>query len=126
MRFLHWMPAFATAILIFVLSHQSRPLGGELAPDYFLHGLGYAGFALTLVWGATTGLTLPLNTARSLSCWLLAVGYGILDELHQSVIPLRTASAVDVAADAAGAGLAIFAAWLWLRPKRPGEKGGGA
>lgn len=125
MRILHWMPAFATAVLIFVLSHQSSPPGADLAPDYFLHGLGYAGFGLTLVWGATAGLTLPLDPARSFLSWLLAVGYGILDELHQSMIPLRTASAVDAAADAIGAGLGILAAWLWLRRRQPRQKGGG-
>ncbi len=118
MRVVHWVPALAAAVLIFVLSHQSSPPGAELGPDYFLHGLGYAGFGLTLVWGASSGLSLTFDGSRGLLCWLGAVGYGILDEIHQSFIPLRTASAADVAADAAGAGLAILAAWYWLGRRR--------
>ena len=39
--------------------------------------------------------------------WLLSVAYGIVDEVHQSFVPGRVCSVVDVLSDAFGAALAI-------------------
>lgn len=62
---------------------------------------------------------------RSLSAWiknsrlpismafLLATGFGILDELHQLHVPGRYASLTDVALNTLGA---AFAVWLVSRP----------
>ena len=41
---------------------------------------------------------------------VLAVGYGVTDEFHQSFVPGRFASAGDLLADLAGALLGVFAA----------------
>ena len=43
---------------------------------------------------------------------VLATGYGVADEIHQSYVPGRDASAADAAKDLAGAALA---AWLFRR-----------
>lgn len=119
MKVIHWLPAAGFAVLIFAFSHQSRPPGADLGPDYLLHALSYAAFGLTLVWGRTAGLSRPLGLGGAVVCWGLATAYGALDEFHQSYIPLRTASASDLFADSLGAGMAVLAAWFLLRLVRP-------
>lgn len=44
----------------------------------------------------------------------LSVGYGIFDEFHQSLVPLREGKAIDVIIDGVGALLGF--AYLWLLP----------
>jgi VanZ family protein len=48
----------------------------------------------------------PVAVAAVLS-FAIAVGYGLVDELHQSAVPGRVCSMADLAADAAGAALAL-------------------
>lgn len=55
----------------------------------------------------------------------VAVGYGVLDELHQLVTPGRESDAADVLADLAGgtAGALVGAAWDRLPRKVAGGQG---
>lgn len=71
------------------------------------HVIGYGALALSFRHAlAGTRRSAPL-------AWLLAVLYGITDEWHQSFVPGRNASVLDVAVfDAAGAGLS-----LWIRSR---------
>jgi VanZ family protein len=51
-------------------------------------------------------LTRERGLPRRRAAWIalvVAVGWAILDELHQAIVPSRTASAMDVAIDALGA-----------------------
>jgi len=55
----------------------------------------------------------PFN--RLVSCVVIATLYAISDEWHQSFVPSRSASAVDVAIDAGGA--IVGAIWSCYRPR---------
>jgi VanZ family protein len=53
------------------------------------------------------------------SAWIalvISVAWAVVDEVHQSFVPTRTASPVDVLFDITGAGLAVAAARLGLGP----------
>jgi VanZ family protein len=56
-----------------------------------------------------SGVSLATLTAA----WLIAVGYGVTDEWHQSFVPNRHADVRDVAADAIGALAAAVAVGAW-------------
>ena len=69
------------------------------------HFVAFAGLA------AACWLAMPAQLAVAridTSAWLLAVGYGLVDEWHQSWIPGRHASAVDLVTDAMGAAFAVW------------------
>ena len=44
---------------------------------------------------------------------LLAVGYGVTDEWHQSFVPGRTPELRDLLADAVGSTFGAGVVWLW-------------
>ncbi|MFC4322508.1 VanZ family protein [Litchfieldia salsa] len=54
-----------------------------------------------------------------LYAWILTTVYAMTDEFHQSLVPSRTASIMDVGLDSIGAGLALLA--LWIFNKRKGK-----
>jgi len=63
-----------------------------------------------------------VTVSRTLGAVLLTVSYGVLDELHQSRVAGRVASALDWAADVGGAVLAVafVGALVTLRVRRKG------
>ena len=68
-----------------------------------------------LAWLWYRSLSAWINTGQLLSslAFLLATGFGILDEMHQLLVPGRYASLTDIVLNALGAG---FAVWLVSRP----------
>jgi VanZ family protein len=101
-----WLPALLLMLVIFGFS--SRPsddlpnFGGW---DYFVkksaHGIGYGLLALSYLHA------LP-NRNYGLA-WLLAVLYSATDEFHQSFVPGRRASVIDVLMfDNLGAMIGLF------------------
>jgi VanZ family protein len=129
----YWLPPLLWMAAIFALSsdagsaeHTSRfllPLVRWLFPwaspsqidavHWLVRKLGhvveYAVLA-ALWWRA---LRSGRGLAPSTSAWtalIIAVAWAVLDELHQSTVASRTASAADVVIDAAGAGVALLAA----------------
>ena len=73
---------------------------GNAAHFVAYFGLGLAGW-----------LALPAAmSARRLGAfaWWLAVAYGVVDEWHQSTVPGRSPSAVDLVTDAFGAAFAVW------------------
>lgn len=109
-----WGPVVAYAALIFALSAQASFDFGprdlwKLVFDFdkVVHACEYAVLALLLCRA----------TNRPAVSWLIALLYGVSDEVHQSFVPGRTATVFDAVADATGAGLAC-AAWYW-RARRP-------
>ena len=106
----HWGPAVAYAALIFALSHQSNPPGAQwwAADDYVVHFFEYGVFALTLLWGATSGFRLSLTIKSAALVFAVAVLYALSDEWHQSLVPNRDASLLDVASDALGATTSVM------------------
>jgi len=98
---------------IFAASSVSNPPMPAAVSDASLHAAVYAGLTLLLVrafagarWSGVTPRTLAL-------AWLVAVGYGVTDEWHQSFVPQRFADSRDIAANAAGALAAALAAGAW-------------
>jgi VanZ family protein len=101
-----WLPVVAWAALIFVFSS---------IPDL---GTGLGGWDLVLrklAHAAEFGL-LGALLVRALStpwpAFLLGVAYAVSDEVHQSFVPGRMGSPIDVAIDAVGVGFGVV---LWQR-----------
>lgn len=109
-----WGPVWAAMALIFAASGMSSlPSAARALDDGFWHALGYGFLAALLLralsaarWEAVTGRTALLAA-------VLATLYGATDELHQWLVPGRTAQWSDLVADAAGAAVVCGAAWIW-------------
>jgi VanZ family protein len=121
---LHWLPAAAVAVAIFVLS--SFPDFGALEhpllkeSDKLLHGVVYALFAGCILWGQEKGFGQPVAGGRVWLAVILAAAYGITDEVHQRFVPGRMGTWQDWVADVVGAligGWCIFVL-TWLRSLR--------
>lgn len=101
-----WVPALILMMAIFAFSSQtSNDLPDFGGWDYFVkksaHGIGYGLLALSYLRA--------LPGRRYTLAWFLAVLYSLTDEFHQSFVPGRMASLVDVFVfDNAGAILALF------------------
>lgn len=110
-----WLPAVLWMAFIFYLSAQSRPLRTPpTGLSYIAHFGEYAVLAFLLFWaqlsrGSWKG-RLTLSLAIS---FILATLYGASDEFHQSFVPGRDASPLDVAADATGAAFALILIGRW-------------
>ena len=101
-----WVPPLILMIVIFAFSSRSSSelpdFGGW---DYFVkktaHGIGYALLALAYL------RALPNRNYKL--AWFLAVLYSLTDEFHQSFVPGRKASLIDVFVfDNLGAIIALF------------------
>lgn len=123
-----WGPFLLLAAIIFVASAQPKlaPPPGTDSPVYMSgvmpifpdvwdlvvkkssHVLGYGLLALLALYGLTRSGRPPRRAM--LLAVLLAVGYGLTDELHQSFVTGRHASPVDVGIDAFGAIVAVLVA----------------
>ena len=78
-----------------------------------------------LAWLVWRGLRRPVRhdvrpwSARLAWCALgFAALYAVTDEFHQSFVPNRTASILDVGIDTAGAALGLLALWMVFRWRR--------
>jgi VanZ family protein len=114
---LPWLAALgAWAALIFILSSFPNPPGPRVTEPRAIaaHLVFYAilGYLAHQAWSRLRGANGP---AVALAAWLFAVAYGISDEFHQSFVPNRDASTLDVLADALGAAGGVGAAWWRLR-----------
>ena len=101
-----WLPALLMMLAIFAFSSRtSNELPNFGGWDYFVkksaHGIGYGLLALSYLH-ALPGRNYKLS-------WFLAVLYSLTDELHQSFVPGRTPSLIDVFVfDNLGTMLALF------------------
>ena len=110
---LGWGPAILWFALIFVLSSQpSLPSPGQIS-DKQAHAFTYGVLAVLCLMGLTGWRWRRVAGASLLGAFVIAVLYGVSDEFHQSFVPGRTPDVADVLADAAGAALALTAAWGW-------------
>lgn len=57
------------------------------------------------------GALLTLGTGRPRLAFWLSVAYGVSDEVHQAFVPGRHPDALDLVADAVGAGLGCWLVW---------------
>lgn len=116
-----WAPAVLWAALIFALSSVSglpAPPGG--LTDKHAHLITYAVLCACLVWGLTDRAPARTTWGIAAAAVVLAALYGASDEWHQSFVPGRESSTLDLAADAAGAVLAAVGlrAWAIIRARR--------
>jgi VanZ family protein len=115
-----WAPVVVYAALIFVLS--SLPDPGPLPfglSDKQAHVALYAGFCVVILRAVCGARWDRVTFGRWLIAAVIAVAYGATDELHQLIVPGRTASGLDLVADALGAVAAGALAWACAIIRRP-------
>jgi hypothetical protein len=114
---IHWLPVVLYCAFIFVQSRGPSPirLGAFPPQDKAAHFVGYAllGGLLARAIRATWE---EMDSGRVWR-WATAVAglYGLLDEIHQAFVPVRSADPLDFAADLLGG---MVGSWLVLRWKR--------
>ncbi|MCA1651279.1 MAG: VanZ family protein [Acidobacteria bacterium] len=104
-----WGPAVLLMAVIFLLSSSADP--GRVIPpgisDKPLHAFLYGVLGLLVLRGLARARIANVTARRGFAAVLIAVLYGISDEIHQHFVPGRMADALDVAADAVGAAVAV-------------------
>ncbi len=102
-------------ITIFLFSSRSSSeLPNYGSWDYLVkksaHAIGYGLLALSYLYA--------LPKKNYFLAWLLAVLYSLTDEFHQSFVPGRTPSLIDVFVfDNLGAVIMLFIHCYWWQPK---------
>ena len=120
-----WIPPALLAGIIFVLSSIAQVPGAGYVSDKLAH-LVVFGALCFLTLRATHGGSRPLTPGPAAAAFFLVLLWGVLDEVHQSFVAGRDASARDVVADALGAALAVLVWALWRGTARiPRALGGG-
>lgn len=130
---LHWIPVVGWMVGIFLLSNSTSSTVEEAAGDIrsfaailpawmpnvltspaFVHQLEFGGLAVFFyrLLNDFKFLSLRYVIAGSLA---LAIGYGFLDEFHQSFVPGRDSSLIDVGFDTLGAFIGLGLVLLWRK-----------
>lgn len=110
---------------IFFLSHQPGdslhlpPLPGI---DKLAHCLAYGVLAAATLFALDEQWKVRRSGLVVIFTMVFCLLYGIADEFHQSFVPGRTPSLVDILADCAGA---VLVCLLWLRMMKPRRGGTG-
>jgi VanZ family protein len=107
------------ALAIFAASSMPNPPAPPASlTDKHVHLVVFGGLAL-LLFRALSPTWPPLPSMRpALHAIALTVAYGASDEWHQAYVPGRHADLEDLAADAAGACLAMLLAWVVASRRR--------
>lgn len=114
---LRMVPMILVMGTIFYLSHQpgeSLYLPALPGIDKLAHLLVYGGLAAATLFAFSQRWKTGRARLTVLLTTIFCLLYGIGDEFHQTFIPGRFPSYLDIAADCGGAGLVGF---LWLRLK---------
>ena len=112
-----WGAVGACMLSVWILSSLGATVtqwvGATGIPDFFWHLVLYAG--LCLLASAAFRSTWPTQETWVLSVQgaVMALGYSILDEIHQNFIPGRGTEAQDIAGNLAGVVLAVALVILW-------------
>lgn len=104
-----WAPVVALMTAIFVASGTPNltALPGGLS-DHLWHFMAYAALGGLAFRAFARSSWSGVSAGRACLAWLLAAGYGLTDEFHQSFVPGRFPAVDDWIADAFGAGVAIL------------------
>lgn len=106
-----WLPPIIWMAVIFIFSSFSSLKVETFVPDFYLrkgaHLFEYATLSL-LYYQAINKGSKGWSFYSSLLALVFSILYGASDEFHQSFVPQRTASPVDVLIDSSGALLAQF------------------
>jgi len=101
-----WAPAVAYMAVIWIASSMQLPdLGVEHVPlaDKGVHFLEYGALGLLVAHAAMRTWPAHAWLRTAALAVLVTVAWGVLDELHQSFVPGRSAEAMDIVADFLGA-----------------------
>jgi VanZ family protein len=103
-RWLHWLPAGAYMLLIWVLSSipQPFPLGEVPFQDKGIHFVEYGVLAALLAHAVRGSFREWRAALVFLVAWTATAFWGLLDEIHQAYVPGRVSDSGDVLADALG------------------------
>lgn len=114
----YWLPAVVCAGLILVGTSLPRPPSpGIPGSDKVAHLLAYAALGVLLM--RAFGAERRMPAVRSAFAAVLVGGlYGVMDELHQTLVPGRYCSGLDMAADGAGLVLGAVIVVLWWKRNR--------
>ena len=111
----YWGPLVGYAAVIFALSamkHPPVPVPRFPHADKVLHMIEYSGLGFLLCRGLAMGRHGLAPSMALLSATLLGALYGASDELHQLMVPGRSASVLDLAADVVGTALGYWLLYL--------------
>ncbi|MCA9961789.1 MAG: VanZ family protein [Anaerolineales bacterium] len=113
-----WIPALLWMVAIFVLSNQPKGAIPSFGLWDFLvkkgsHFLAY-GLLAGLYWWALRGGKRPFPIA-----FLLTFLYAVSDEWHQSFIPGRNATVMDVMIDSVGGLVMLGLLYFWQLRRQP-------
>ena len=117
----YWLPPLAWMGLIFVVSAQSDlPHVEDPWLDVLLKKSGHALTYGILAWLYRRALRQHFGEGRAPTVLRaasigLAVAYGLSDEYHQTFVPGRNGTLIDVAVDGVGACGAMLLDWWWER-----------
>ena len=115
-----WGPALAWAAVIFTFSSFSQlPAPPPGITDKHAHVAVYAVLGALVVWGLTDRKLVRTTWTTVAVAVIAAVLYGLSDEFHQSFVPGRDVSGLDVAADVVGGllGAGAVRAWAIIRAR---------
>jgi VanZ family protein len=110
------LPATGMMAMIFFLSHQpgdALPLPALPGLDKLLHLIVYGLLAASLIAACSPTIRQSRSGIVATCVVLWCLVYGISDEFHQSFIPGRCVSVLDVVADTFGA-MVVGGGWLYL------------
>ena len=114
------LPMLGVMGAIFYLSHQPGDVFNfpEIwSLDKILHAVAYGFLAATVIWAFPPGVRQQSADRIAVGVLCLCLTYGISDELHQSFIPGRFPSSLDVVADFAGSMIVVLV-WRYVAVKR--------
>ena len=104
-----WLPVATWAGIIFAFSSVPDLGTGLGGWDLLLRKLAHAAEFAVL------GALLARAVGRPWIAFVLGLAYAVSDELHQSFVPGRVGSPLDVALDAVGVAAGVAAWWWWER-----------
>jgi len=125
MSFIRYIPMITVMGIIFFLSNQP---GDRLdlpdIPDLdkVLHAVAYGVLAFTVLFAVPENKNRKNPWGVSLLVVMFCLLYGISDEFHQSFVPNRMPSVMDVIADTTGAVVVVFI-WFQMKKQEIGAEG---
>ncbi len=115
----YWLPPLLWMTLIFILSSQQRVSVSDITSVNFiffksLHIIEYAILFMLLFRALYKERKLPSHKAL-LYAMIIAIIYGVSDELHQMFVPTREGSPRDIVIDTIG----IFCSFMYTKLSLP-------
>lgn len=110
-----WIPLAGYLGLIYYFSSLSRLNFKLPTADFPLHIIEYFILSILILRAINSGIRKKAGLTVILLSFAFAIAYAILDEIHQSYVPNRTPSVLDLAADTIGAFLGLMAISVFQR-----------